>query len=1018
MPDDGALEAEEARTEIRFGLSQLGARDAHHEFEHLARGLARMTVSLNILPATGPVAGGGDQGRDAETYRTDFPGQVAALGRQLGIADSDGLAFACTLQQADVLGKLAADIEKIISDGSEVQWVVAYCEANVKVGDRHRFQKRMKDEHGVHVEVFDGNGISELLSQRHLYWIARQHLHLSERTLPTEVERPGWYEQSLQRWQGRTGTKSPRTMADFVDVKTCLRLATSLEDARRDLPFWLDLAERGFADDTLPDERRMGAAYDIARANLRGLGDLRPAEDKVRTFVEYALGSAEPSVLLDAAVLVVYGGSARVRGLTDLSEDLVRWGDALLGRVNLLLEASTSPGQSCALLDLKAFLQLRPDFASIEGREDDYDISPDHPHWSAEEWNKALRLGEAIRLDIPLVDLDGGLDSLVTLAEALPSAPLYPIRHIADLLSLNAPVLADDPRFETIIDIVDGRLAEVEGNAAAARAAQGRAMQFFNDGRLFLALRDLHKARSGWFSGDYARGVVLACLMTAECYHRLHLPAAAKYFALVAMHVVRREDNDLLPSGMFSAARADYHQGAWFAAVEAYELAMTGHEHLTHDPDDWVKHSEMQQAVAALTIIAALARQAGEPYESFVFAALERRALGDLPSEVAADLDGPAWWDAMSASEVFEHAAADLGVPVFSDGGQRRTIWWSALGVTWSVSFQNEYEGMIVGERVAAMMQVMTADIAGRDPALVPTRVRVEIETSPPGSAIVVEQPISDGSGSTVRATFPRLVEPSGEAFDDIASGVLELMAVCVAETTVLDQEAFQAVFAQAMEDDLKSKILFGTAYDIACRAFVAEDLFTLAPRANACPLPGGHRPEPLTGEGMAMPSAPGPGFSARENEALIGRRYDQMMGTLPVTFAALRCDPDFHRTITELRAEGWLDWHILLEVFNLAQNRRYPVTRGPEDEDEARRLTQMMLAPESADADPLAVGEFTAGALRSLLPLGQMTILNNVARLPMQNPPDIDAVRRMVVTRYGFNTDVDHDDPFLPDGA
>ena len=54
---------------IRFQLSELRAQNKHHEFEHLARQFARLRVCENILPATGPVGAGGDNGRDFETYR-------------------------------------------------------------------------------------------------------------------------------------------------------------------------------------------------------------------------------------------------------------------------------------------------------------------------------------------------------------------------------------------------------------------------------------------------------------------------------------------------------------------------------------------------------------------------------------------------------------------------------------------------------------------------------------------------------------------------------------------------------------------------------------------------------------------------------------------------------------------------------------------------------------------------------------------------------------------------------------
>src|SRR5215217_1200236 len=56
--------------QIRFSLDQLRSQNQHHDFEHIARHIARNRIAANILPATGPVAGRGDQGRDAETFRT------------------------------------------------------------------------------------------------------------------------------------------------------------------------------------------------------------------------------------------------------------------------------------------------------------------------------------------------------------------------------------------------------------------------------------------------------------------------------------------------------------------------------------------------------------------------------------------------------------------------------------------------------------------------------------------------------------------------------------------------------------------------------------------------------------------------------------------------------------------------------------------------------------------------------------------------------------------------------------
>jgi len=151
------------RGTVRFALSQLSSRNGSFEFEEIARLLARMTISRNILVATGPVQAGGDQGRDAETYMTDLPGQTCLLGRELGVTDADGVAIACTLQKTSVLNKFEHDISNVMSSGTPIHFVVAYCESNIPIGDRHKFQTHIQSEFGVHVEIFDGECLLDQL---------------------------------------------------------------------------------------------------------------------------------------------------------------------------------------------------------------------------------------------------------------------------------------------------------------------------------------------------------------------------------------------------------------------------------------------------------------------------------------------------------------------------------------------------------------------------------------------------------------------------------------------------------------------------------------------------------------------------------------------------------------------------------------------------------------------------------------------------------------------------------------
>ncbi|WP_338832602.1 hypothetical protein [Bradyrhizobium sp. 27S5] len=89
---------------IRFHLGELSARNGHHEFESLCRHLARARIYRNIIPATGPVGAGGDQGRDFETYSAGY--EVGLFDRKV----SDGKAVFCCSLEKRIEKKIRADV--------------------------------------------------------------------------------------------------------------------------------------------------------------------------------------------------------------------------------------------------------------------------------------------------------------------------------------------------------------------------------------------------------------------------------------------------------------------------------------------------------------------------------------------------------------------------------------------------------------------------------------------------------------------------------------------------------------------------------------------------------------------------------------------------------------------------------------------------------------------------------------------------------------------------------------------
>jgi AcrR family transcriptional regulator len=149
--------------------------------------------------------------------------------------------------------------------------------------------------------------IAELLSDRDVFWIAQEFLHIPAEIMPALADRDGSYARQVERWADR----SPMVVsnADFAEVKFGLRRATFHNDGRPHLLFWIGLMEH-FLKDSAPRQLQRSADYELAVAHLRGKGDLTGEFGLVRDYfadVEDWLAVAD---LQDATTLLVYTPAA------------------------------------------------------------------------------------------------------------------------------------------------------------------------------------------------------------------------------------------------------------------------------------------------------------------------------------------------------------------------------------------------------------------------------------------------------------------------------------------------------------------------------------------------------------------------------------------------------------------------------------------------------------------------------------------------------------------------------------
>ena len=145
---------------------------------------------------------------------------------------------------------------------------------DVSVASRHKLKKHCTEQYQATLDIFDGQGIADMLADRDTAWIAEQYLEIPADAWPVSLVNDKYNPLARDRWL--TNNTTPHNYADFLTIKQGSRPATFHGEAKPDISQWIK-AMRHFLNDSAPDRLKQRARYEIAVAELRGKGSLDPA---------------------------------------------------------------------------------------------------------------------------------------------------------------------------------------------------------------------------------------------------------------------------------------------------------------------------------------------------------------------------------------------------------------------------------------------------------------------------------------------------------------------------------------------------------------------------------------------------------------------------------------------------------------------------------------------------------------------------------------------------------------------
>jgi hypothetical protein len=1000
--------------QIRFALEQLSERNAEHEWEHLCRHLARSRICSNILPATGPVQAGGDQGRDFETFRTFLEKSPLSARSFVGLISDKPIAFACTIEKAKgINSKIRTDVTTIMSSGTRPNSVYEFCTCDVAVAKRHKLQEWAQTTHGVHVEIMDGAAIAEFLCDPDLFWLAQRYLQLPSELLPmlpAGDQKEDWYTSTLKKW--RIETQPAQTYAHFSELRAAARTALGPfaydEDGRAvnryerpELPFWIDRLDEMVDQANLQPLRRR-AFYEATVLRLRGLGSLAGQEERLRLYFSSLAELENSADLEDFQVLLTYVIGAKRRGQVQLTDvELMGWARAVEERLRKQIRYAKKyerVNEHCALLDIYANSHLG--LRGVWGKPD--------PTKALHYWDKLVRLANR--------------------------APLFPLERFADHLAEYARYIGTHPEYEPLTKKVDALLAKRFGQFKAAEKCLDRAIVFQKAGDLPHAIAQLHRAKIDWFAEETLGKALLALNCLSEAYSEQGLHFAAKYYALAAAFLaVNAKDlklKRLIARSLDCAATCDYALGAWHGFFELAETTAIVYPNFPHDFDaDFNKDGGFLQELMFHLVVTPIATKI---LQSNLAAFARERSTHILKRLGLADelenmlREGEQNWAALGPQGLWKSIEDQLAGPPWSDAGAVRRAKWRAHGVIWEVEWNNDYETTLAAEEFLAALQVFLSDLAGHDLCFMRLTLKATIQLAPENILDDAESHAYKGfdvafnpsnTEHVAVVTLPayRLFRDGILTRDDLRAGTLGVANRLLADATLLSFSHFSRILEERIKEGLSSKLQVGATYGRCFREFVSREMFDASERYTRAPFSA---PAPFVSrlpDKLPWFSGPGPGYSSQDAQQKVRNRYEGFSRSIALTLKRLNKELPFRLTVSRLRDAGWRDWHILCAVYHVTMNYRLNHI-GRTSGQEALIAASKRLPHEQERQDALTVPleGYEEKNLRQHFQ-GFVIAFAKTYKLELHRPtPDFTAIEDFLAHRYNFWTDdVDHTDPF-----
>lgn len=706
------------------------------------------------------------------------------------------------------------------------------------------------------------------------------------------------YNEAFSIWKDVTSIEK-FSIGEFYEVlhsaKYCRR-QLYLKDHSK---FWVELLKQYIGIVGVVPMCRREAIYELAWITLRPTllqkpeNSLNGLEPVIEEYFDKMNDFTSTSSMEETLNLLVTCFTTSKFGLIGIGEEKFKsWFENFSSLIDDLIPKSENNNDKCNFLETKGFLLYQKYIIRLE--------------------------------EISKQDIEKPFEEILVL---LDQAPLFPVsqlgKRIDSIIEMLISAEVEDD-FVTYLEEYSERLLPYvekrESNYSTGKYHIEKGTGYLHSKRknnIIKALDSFHKAKDLWLNEETFEGYILALINISQLYSAIGMNMAAKYYSLCGVWAAfNNEDTRLVKrvSDSYSMVfHADFRQGAWISALENLESYILARDHFDAAPLDIDQDEALRKSLIEASVILSLGPEISPQISGYI--EYQKTSMGQFYTDFLEDLVNGVkiYRNTKGVNEIIENKLNDSP---FSDLGKKRTISWEALGITWKITFTNDFTYNSIAEEFCAVIQIIIVEMAlsTNDFCLIKSQVEIELEIS---NELKEPEHLPSNTQHLWKVSLP-VLEPNEK--DDISryyASISSIVWKVLDEISLLPSEEFENTFSSLFEkQSLGSKTLSINSYQRIYRKLRAEDNFNQAQRMNFQPVDYVIK----TVENRALSWNESLSFKYDEDQSKknIELRYKNGNKVIHLTLEKLKQDQRFKELIHLYRSKGWSDWKIVMSLTNV----------------------------------------------------------------------------------------------------